>query len=133
MIRRLARETALQFLFQYEFNSGDLKQSFERFWTYRKINEHTREFAERLITGVISNKEDLDAKLTGYSQNWTLNRLGIVDRNIIRLALYEMIYCSDIPVIVSINEAIDIAKKFSTEESGRFVNGVLDRAKKDLS
>ena len=91
-----------------------------------------RLFAEPLIRGTLEKLTELDGKIQHYAKNWDLGRMAVVDRNILRLAIYEMLYREDIPPVVSINEAVDIAKKFSTDESGRFVNGILDKVKGDL-
>jgi N utilization substance protein B len=91
-----------------------------------------RLFAEPLIRGVIEHREELDVRIRQYAKNWDLQRMAVVDRNVMRLAIYEMFHREDIPPVVSINEAVDIAKKFSTPESGKFVNGILDKIKGDL-
>ena len=91
-----------------------------------------RLFAEPLIRGTLEKLTELDGKIQHYAKNWDLNRMAVVDRNILRLAVYEMLYRDDIPPVVSINEAVDIAKRFSTDESGRFVNGILDKIKGEL-
>lgn len=87
---------------------------------------NARPFFSKLIKGVIENKQDIDPLIEQYSSNWKLSRMSCVDRNIIRIAAYEMLHCKDIPPKVSINEAVDIGKLFSTEESGAFINGILD-------
>jgi N utilization substance protein B len=92
----------------------------------------TRMFADRLIRGVLEHRAELDEVIRRYVKNWGLNRIATVDRNVLRLAIHEMMHREDIPPVVSINEAVDIAKRFSTEESGRFVNGVLDKIRGDL-
>ena len=92
-----------------------------------------RTFATNLLNGVIAHQATIDEKITKYTANYELKRISAVDRNILRMAIYEMLYADDVPPIVAINEAIDIAKKFGTEESGKFVNGVLDRVKLDLN
>src|SRR5947207_74318 len=91
-----------------------------------------RLFAEPLIQGTLEHRDELDAIIKKHAINWELHRIAAVDRNILRLAIYEMLYRDDIPPIVSINEAVDIAKKFSTLDSGKFVNGILDKVKGDL-
>lgn len=90
-----------------------------------------RLFAEPLIQGTLEHRSDVDAIIRKYAQNWDLRRMAVVDRNILRLAIYEMRYRDDIPPVVTINEAVDIAKKFSTDDSGKFVNGILDRVRAD--
>lgn len=156
-LRREARERAVQFLFQYDLNrSEDLDQALEHFWETQRIaaiaeefGEATwgekrelpppsaddaamRKFAEPLIRGVLEHQNELDEQIKKYAKNWDLHRMAVVDRNILRLAIYEMLHRDDIPPIVSINEAVDIAKRFSTEDSGKFVNGILDKIKGDL-
>ena len=92
----------------------------------------TRLFADPLIRGVIEHRDAIDEKIKDHAKNWDLHRIATVDRNIMRLAIYEMLYREDIPPIVSINEAVDIAKKFSTQDSGKFVNGILDKIRGEL-
>ena len=92
----------------------------------------TRLFADKLIRGVLEHRPELDARIKQHAENWDLHRMAVVDRNILRLAIYEMLHRDDIPPVVSINEAVDIAKKFSTQDSGKFVNGILDKIKGEL-
>jgi N utilization substance protein B len=132
--RRLARECAIQFLYQLDMTGGDLAESLERFWeTQENLSPNVRTFAEELIRGALAHLAGIDEKIQHYTENWELPRIAAVDRNILRLAIYEMLHRDDIPPVVSINEAVDIAKKFSTRESGAFVNGILDRLKADLT
>ena len=91
-----------------------------------------RLFAEPLIRGALEHRAEADEWIRKFSKNWDLPRIAAVDRNILRLAIYEMLYREDIPPIVSINEAVDIAKRFSTQDSGKFVNGILDSVKGEL-
>ena len=91
-----------------------------------------RVFAEPLIRGTLEHRDELDEHIKKHARNWDITRMAVVDRNVLRLGIYEMLYRDDIPPVVSINEAVDIAKKFSTEESGKFVNGILDKVKGDL-
>ncbi len=92
----------------------------------------TRLFAEPLIKGVIQHREAIDEHIKKHCKNWDFNRIAVVDRNIMRLAIFEMLHREDIPPVVSINEAVDIAKKFSTEDSGKFVNGILDKVRGEI-
>ncbi|MEM7392535.1 MAG: transcription antitermination factor NusB, partial [Verrucomicrobiota bacterium] len=92
-----------------------------------------RKFAEELIRGVESHRSEVDELIEKYADNWDIKRMGALDRNVIRLALYEMYHRPDIPPVVSINEAVDLAKEYSSRESGRFVNGILDEARKDVT
>jgi transcription antitermination protein NusB len=134
--RRESRELALQFLYQHDANPKDsslLPQEITSFWKIQEVPPAAKKFAEQLIRGVIEHRDAVDIKIKAFAQNWDFHRIAVVDRNILRLAIYELLFRDDIPPVVSINEAIELAKKFSTEDSGRFVNGVLDRVKKDLS
>jgi N utilization substance protein B len=130
--RRFGREWAVQFLFQHDFNAGNTERALEDFWTLQNVEAKSRPFAAELIRGVLDHLPELDKHIQNYADNWDVKRLNAVDRNAIRLALFEMLFRPDIPPVVSINEAVDIAKRFSSNESGKFVNGILDRACKDL-
>jgi N utilization substance protein B len=132
--RRLARELAIQFLYQYDLNGGTVDESLPYFWdTQTDISDGAKHFAEELIRGCVANLAPIDEQIRKYTEHWELPRMAAVDRNILRLAIYEMTCRDDIPPVVSINEAVDIAKRFSTRESGAFVNGILDRLRGDLS
>jgi N utilization substance protein B len=131
--RRDGREIAVQFLFQRDLNSKDAAEDAELFWELRPATPKARTFAQSLVEGVIAHQQEIDERIKRYCSNYDLHRLAAVDRNILRLGLYEMFFCNDIPPVVSINEAIEVAKKFGGEESARFINGVLDRAKLDLT
>jgi N utilization substance protein B len=131
--RRQARELAIQFLYQFDVSGGEMDEALRFFWqTQNDVAVSTREFALVLIAGVIGQRAAIDEKIKKYTEHWELSRIATVDRCILRLAMYEMLFRDDIPPVVSINEAVDIAKKFSTRESGAFVNGILDRLKLDL-
>jgi N utilization substance protein B len=133
--RREGREAAVQLLFHWDLNVRKAldETALAGFWQLRVANQATKDFATRVATGVIAAQEAIDEKISRYTANYELKRISAVDRNILRMAIYEMLFCNDVPPIVAINEAIDIAKKFGTEESGKFVNGVLDRVKLDLN
>lgn len=132
--RRLARELAIQFLYQHDLNGGTVDEELPSFWdTQTDISDGAKHFAEDLIRGCVRNLAPIDEQLRKYTEHWELPRMAAVDRNILRLAIYEMTCRDDIPPVVSINEAVDIAKKFSTRESGAFVNGILDRLRGDLT
>ena len=130
--RHQARMLATQFLFQRDFNQNDFEEALRMFRQGNETEHKVGEFAELLIRGVEQHRAELDELLQEYAQNWQLGRMGAIDRNVMRIALYEMLYCLDVPPVVSINEAVDIAKEFSSIQSGHFVNGILDRAKQDL-
>ena len=132
--RRIARELAVQFLYQYDLSGGSLEEALPLFWeTQSEVSEDGRKFTEELVQGVVGHGVAIDERIAKYTENWDLPRIAAVDRNILRLAMYEMMFRDDIPPVVSINEAVDIAKKFSTRESGAFVNGILDRLKAELT
>lgn len=134
--RRQAREFAVQFLFQGDFNpdchKSDMDDALRLFWEDKETTDDVKHFATELIQGTIAHQTHVDELIRKYTENWELNRVAAVDRNVLRLAIYEMLHRPDVPPVVSINEAVDIAKKFSTAESGKFVNGILDRARKDI-
>lgn len=156
-LRRVAREKALQFLFQHEVNPTEsLARELDAFWAeqFKALREERgeappaegepepaptadeaaiRTFADGLVEGTLGRLTDIDAELKRVMINWSLHRLAAVDRNILRMAVYELRFRDDIPPVVSINEAIDIARKFSTADSGKFVNGILDRIKGELN
>ncbi len=158
--RRQGREWALQMLFQADLNPGlDLEAAIPKFWRQQwtcKVEEageqdggeaetdtakpvedrvapaKIRQFTEKIVRGVVGHLPEIDAKLQSYTQNWPMHRMGSVERNVLRLAFYELLFCADVPPAVVLNEAIDLAKYFSNAEAGRFVNGVLDRLNKEL-
>ncbi len=114
-------------------NAGDGTGSEEGFWDLRPTTKNVRDFSDALVKGVLANQAAIDERIRKYAANYELHRIAVVDRNILRVAIYEMLFCNDVPPVVSINEAIEIAKRYGTEESGRFVNGILDRVKLDLN
>jgi N utilization substance protein B len=155
--RREARERAVQFLFQHDLNPPeDIEAALNQFWEGQRTAEIAREkanatwgekaspgepsaddlavrlFADPLIRGALQHRDALDQHILRHCKNWELSRIAAVDRNILRLAIFEMLHREDIPPVVSINEAVDIAKKFSTQDSGKFVNGILDSVKAEL-
>jgi N utilization substance protein B len=155
--RREARERAVQFLFQHDLNPPEnLDRALNEFWDTQRAaaiaeekgpatwgqpvalppptagEAETRRFADPLIRGTLEHREAIDEHIKKHAKNWEFHRIAAVDRNIMRLAIYEMLFREDIPPIVSINEAVDVAKKFSTQDSGKFVNGILDKIKGEL-
>jgi transcription antitermination protein NusB len=132
-LRRDGREAAIQFLYQFDAHKpANLEEALTGFWKQTEEPQNVRDFANDLLRGVLEKLPEVDAKIRTLADNWDFERLAVVDRNILRLAVYEMLFRPEIPPVVSINEAIEIAKKFSTAESGSFVNGLLDRVKKEL-
>src|ERR1041384_4449839 len=155
--RREARERAVQFLFQHDLSPPeDLDCALEEFWQTQRAaaiaedkgpatwgqptelppltteEAETRLFADPLIRGTLQHRDTIDTHIKKHGKNWDFNRTAAGDRNVMRLAIFEMLHREDIPPVVSINEAVDIAKKFSTHDSGKFVNGVLDKVKGEL-
>jgi len=133
--RREGREAAVQFLFQDDLNKTaprSLPEVLGEFWKLRESAPKTREFAAELIHGVMENHDAIDERIKKVTANYELHRIAPVDRNILRVAIYEMLYTSEVPPVVCINEAIEIAKRFGSEDSGRFVNGILDRLKEEV-
>jgi transcription antitermination protein NusB len=131
--RREGRETAIQLLFSRDFTPAGAEHEVDAFFDIHSAGPKIREHAVLLYHGVVANLEAIDRRLVGCLENFTLERLAGVDRNILRLAIFEMFHATEVPPIVAINEAIEISKRFGTPDSGRFVNGVLDRLKQDLT
>ena len=131
-IRHEAREYALQFLFQSDFNDEPFDQAWTDFWTKKKAGKKVKAFALELVEGVRETQPELDDHLQACSQNWNLKRMSAVDRNVMRIAVYEMLYRDDIPPVVSLNEAVGLSKVYGTPDSGKFVNGLLDKILKSL-
>ncbi|MDD5557687.1 MAG: transcription antitermination factor NusB [bacterium] len=130
-IRRKAREFALQFMFQIDVAGGSPEADLEAFWTVRAAPVEAREFARDLVAGAWGRLAEIDALIAACAENWALDRMAVVDRNLLRLAVYEMLFMGRTPPIVVIDEAVDIAKKYSTPDSGAFVNGILDRIRRE--
>jgi transcription antitermination protein NusB len=134
-IRRRARELALQFLYQYDAlteSSGEFPSPEEQlslFWERNdvRVQDGMKEFSSALVLGTCKNLPHIDEILSSFSEHWRLSRMSKIDRNILRLSVYELIYLSGIPPAVTINEAVELGKRFGTEESGSFINGILDK------
>jgi N utilization substance protein B len=125
--RRRARECALSILYQLEFRPGKLPEVFRAYWEQHPSPPEVRVFAEELVTGTIAHREEIDGLITRHAEHWTFSRIALVDRNILRVATYEFLFRKEIPEKVILNEAIEIAKQYGSEDSSRFVNGILDR------
>jgi N utilization substance protein B len=131
--RRKAREVALQFLYQLDLHGAVDPMPYEpEFWQRHPVDPATRAFAESLVRGSKQQQSKIDQLLAQYAEHWDLERMAVVDRNILRMAVYELLWQPDVPPKAAINEALEIAKKFGTTESSRFINGVLDRIHKEL-
>ena len=131
--RRKARETALQFLYQLDVRgSDDPGSQAAEFWSRHPVDPDTRAFAEDLVVGTKQHQAKIDTLIAQSAENWDLERMSAVDRNILRATVYELLWRPDVPPKVAINEALEIAKKFGTRESSRFINGVLDRIAREF-
>jgi N utilization substance protein B len=126
--RSRGREVALQVLYQVEQNAGISPEEIQRFIARRLLDDRKLcEFTESLTAGVKEHQAALDAMISNVAENWRLDRMAAIDRNILRLGAYEMLHCPEVPAKVAINEALELAKRYSTAQSSRFVNGILDR------
>ena len=129
--RSLARDWVLKILYQSDITRRPVKDLFESFWQDEEEKDpEVREFTLRLAGGVEEQKESIDNKISQYATNWQLKRMAIIDRNILRMGVYELLFASDIPPKVSINEAVELAKRYGDLESSKFVNGILDKIHK---
>ena len=129
--RTLARELALKFLYQIDITKDLPEGKLDFFWENQEETEGAvREFADSLIKGVSDNLDSLDQKISHFADNWELKRMAVVDRNILRLATFELLFLPDIPPKVTINEAVELAKRFGDINSGGFINGILDKIHK---
>jgi N utilization substance protein B len=130
--RRKARETTLQILFQLEFNNARTEDVFTSFWKNRKASKEIKEHSRWLVDNITSHRENIDHIIQSVSSNWRISRMAIVDRNILRIAVCELLYEENLAPAIVINEAIEIAKKYSSEEGATFVNGILDAVRKEI-
>jgi N utilization substance protein B len=124
--RRKARELALQMLFQYDIAGNEPRTIVQTFEELQKARLPIRDFAVRIFEGTVENLEKIDGMIVAQAENWRISRMAVVDRNIIRMSIYEFLHESDTPKLVIIDEAIEIAKKFGTQKSSQFINGILD-------
>ncbi len=124
--RRISREQALQALFYMDMHRDPVEDPVGAFCSSFARDKPTEPFFHRLVSGVQDNRKTIDTVIERFSSNWRISRMSCVDRNVLRIAVFELLFCADIPPKVSINEAIDVGKRFGTEESGPFINGILD-------
>jgi N utilization substance protein B len=130
--RRRSREMAIQVLYQVDMAQSDMGEALRLFCEHFEAPDAIRDFAVELANGVHQYREKIDGLIRRSSEHWRLERMSAVDRNILRLAIFELLYRADIPAKVSINEAVDLGKKYGSEDSGSFINGILDRIRVDL-
>jgi N utilization substance protein B len=128
--RTRSREIALQLLYMHDLRS-DAGEHMKTFLEEETKDRQVREFSLRLVEGVKTHRDEIDALLKHVAKNWEIHRMATIDRNVLRMAIFEILHCDDIPANVSINEAIELGKRFSTQNSGAFINGILDRVSKD--
>ncbi len=134
--RRRAREFALQILYGLDLQDGDVNEALDFLWSIQKNPEYLeqhpardkgiQQFAAQLVRGTWENRVEIDKLIRNYSQHWSLGRMSRVDRSILRMAIFELLFCEEIPPKVSLNEAIDLGKTYGSENSGAFINGILD-------
>ncbi len=127
--RTRAREVALQFLYQHDLRGEETIEDLPEFLDRECPDKEVESFATRLVHGTLRQRDGADRHLREVTRNWDLDRMAVVDRNVLRMAIFELLHCPDIPPKVSINEAIELGKKFSTANSGAFINGILDRVR----
>jgi transcription antitermination factor NusB len=127
--RTRSRELALQFLYQLDLRGADLLDEAKAFLRNEEPEKATREFALFLVRGTVEHGDEIDRVIREVAQNWDIERMAVIDRNVLRMAAFELLWCQDIPPKVSINEAIELGKRYSTQNSGGFINGVLDKIK----
>jgi transcription antitermination factor NusB len=130
--RTRGRELALQLLYMVDARGDEALLGVDDFLAQEAPDEtEAHEFARQLLSGTLDHQEEIDKAISGAAQNWNLRRMALVDRNVLRMAIYEMLFLKDIPAKVSINEAIELGKRFSTQQSGAFINGILDRIRRE--
>jgi N utilization substance protein B len=129
--RRKAREIALQVLYGLDTQGGELRDAIALFWANfdnasEEMSDEVKKFSDELVEGAWKNRREIDKLISGNSENWTIGRMSRVDKSILRMAVYELLFCPDIPPKVTLNEAIDLGKIYGSENSGSFINGILD-------
>lgn len=125
--RRRSRELALQILYQLNISNQEAPRAIAELQEHFSPEMEKDEFLERIILGIVEHRKEIDSLIEEYSENWRLDRMTMIDRAILRMAIFELIYCQEVPPKVALNEAIDLSKRYGSEESGSFVNGILDQ------
>ena len=131
-VRRRGREYALQMLYAMDLTSYPPDEVFAGFYAIQDLNRDAFYYARRLVDGVFNHLDEIDAVLTRFAEHWKIHRMAAVDRNLLRLGIYELMYLKDIPFPIIINEALEIVKEFSDQEGTQFVNGILDAASREF-
>lgn len=130
--RRKAREETIRILFRLEFENKQIEKTLNQYWESKKTSEEIKEYSTWLVNGIISDQAKIDNIIQQVSEHWRISRMALVDRNILRMAVFELLYEENIAPAIVINEAIEIAKKYSGDEAATFVNGILDAIRKNL-
>jgi N utilization substance protein B len=130
--RRKAREHALKLLYQFDIAPAEADRALELYWSGERVRPEVRDFADRIVRGVLENLGQIDGLISGHTHHWKIRRIAAVDRNLLRLAIWEFLHEPETPRAVIINEALEIAKRYSTEDSSQFINGILDGIRKLL-
>ncbi len=130
--RRSSRELALKFLYQFELNEGNVDEQMNSFIELNSLKDEIEVFMKELVEAVIKQKKEIDEIIQKFSDNWLLDRMTVIDRNILRIGICELLSDFSTPPKVVINEAVDIAKKFGNEDSPEFINGILDKIYKEI-
>ncbi len=130
--RRKAREETLRILFRLEFENKQIEKTLNQYWKNKKVSKEIKEYSTWLVNGVISDQAKIDNIIQQISEHWRVSRMALVDRNILRMAVFELLYEENIAPAIVINEAIEIAKRYSGDEAATFVNGILDAIRKNL-
>jgi transcription antitermination protein NusB len=130
--RRKSREFALQTLYQWNVTKRDVRQILDQLRAHFSPEDEKDDFAEQIVLGVLEHCSDLDQVIEQCSEHWRLDRMSLIDRNILRIATFELLYCTETPYKVVLNEAIDLGKRFGSDDSGSFINGILDRVQKEV-
>ena len=125
--RRRSREFALQVLYQWDMTQQDARKGLVHFKEHFSLTEENDPFLDQIVQGVLTHCQEIDRLIEQYSEHWRLGRMAPIDRTILRIAIFELLYCEEIPPKVTLNEAVDLGKQFGSEESGSFINGILDR------
>ena len=129
--RTQSRESALKILYQAELTRREIHAAAENFWSeFEEIDENVRTFTDRITLGIEKNIREIDDKISQHATNWQLKRMAVIDRNVLRIGVFELLHTTDIPPKVTINEAVELAKKYGDLESSKFVNGILDKIHK---
>ena len=129
--RTQSRESVLKILYQSELTRREIHVASQNFWSeFKSIDKNVRAFADRLTCGIEENIQAIDERISKYATNWQLKRMAVIDRNILRIGVFELLYVEDVPHKVAINEAVELAKKYGDMESSKFVNGILDKIHK---